>query len=400
MREWPARRLIGLEEKAAVDALFDQAIADGEAFGYGGPSEDTFCKEFAEFLGGGYADAVNAGTTAVYVALRSLNLEPFTEVIVPPISDPGGIMPVPLLNLIPVVADCAPGRYNIGPEQIEAVISPYTSAILVAHIAGEPADMEGIMAVAKKHNLPVVEDCAQAHGAKLNGKLVGTFGSVGAFSTMFGKHICTGGQGGVVFTKDEEHYQFVRRCSDRGKPFFMPAGSTNCFATLNFNSDDLACTIGSVQLKRLPGMVESRRRSAAAIFAGLDKLKSVSRPDEPAGAECSYWFLRLKFNKDAVGCDKATFVNTLADEGFPVAPDYNSMPYRQEWFTKRNVLGTSGYPWASPLYKGDPNREFPCPNAVKAIEDHLFVYFHENWTDEDVQALLEGFARMEAKHSI
>jgi dTDP-4-amino-4,6-dideoxygalactose transaminase len=207
---FPARGHFGIEEKRAVDALFDAAIETGNAIGYGGIEEDAYCREFAEILGGGFADAVNSGTTSVYVALRSLDLEPFTEVVVSPITDPGGMMPIVMLNCIPVPADTAPGSFNIGPEQVEAAITPLTSAILVAHIAGEPADIEGIMAVAKRHGIPVVEDCSQSHYAKINGRQVGTFGDVAAFSTMFGKHHCTGGQGGMVFTKSEKIYQRVR----------------------------------------------------------------------------------------------------------------------------------------------------------------------------------------------
>ena len=96
---------------------------------------------------------------------------------------------------------------NTGPEQVEAAITERTSAIVVAHIGGEPMDIEGIMAVARKHNLPVVEDCSQSHAARVNGKYVGTFGDVSAFSIMFGKHFCSGGQGGMVFTKDPGTFQ-------------------------------------------------------------------------------------------------------------------------------------------------------------------------------------------------
>ena len=113
---FPNRGLLGREEKTVLDALFDKAIASGEAIGYNGPDEEALGKEFVRFMGGGYHDAVNSGTTAVYVALRALALEPFTEIVVGPITDPGGMMPVPLFNCIPVVPDAAPGCYNTGPE--------------------------------------------------------------------------------------------------------------------------------------------------------------------------------------------------------------------------------------------------------------------------------------------
>ena len=261
---WPGRGVLGQEEKAAVDALFDAAIASGGAFGYNGPTEQAYCEEFAEFMGGGYADAVNSGSSAIYVALRALDLEPFTEVIVSPITDCGGMMPIALINCIPVIADAAPGCYNTGPEQIEELVSPLTSAIVVAHIGGEPADIEAIMEIARKNSIPVVEDCAQAPGARMNGKLLGTFGDIAAFSTMYGKHFITGGQGGIVYTKSEELYKKARQASDRGKPFGLPGGATNCVASLNLNLNDLAAAIGRVQIKRLPETVQ--RRKDGSVF--------------------------------------------------------------------------------------------------------------------------------------
>ena len=144
---FPSRDLFGAEEKQAVIDLFNESIESGEAFGYNGPEEQAYCEAFADFMGGGCADAVNSGTSAVYVALRALDIEPLSEVIVSPITDPGGQMPVALAGHVPVVADSAPGTYNTGPEQIEACITPRTSAICVGHILGEPLDMEGITAV-------------------------------------------------------------------------------------------------------------------------------------------------------------------------------------------------------------------------------------------------------------
>jgi len=393
-KPWPPRRLLGKEEKKAVDALLDRAIASGNAFCYNGPEEDAFCKEFAAFMGGGYADAVNSGTTAVYVALRALNLEPFTEVIAPPITDAGGIMPIALLNCIPVVADAAPGAFNPGPEQIEKMITPLTSAILVAHIMGEPADMNGIMKIAKKHRIPVVEDCAQSHAASINGKLVGAFGDVAAFSTMSGKHFCTGGQGGVVFTRDKSIYENARRISDRGKPFFMPGG-TNCVASLNFNLNDLSAVIGSVQLKKLPHNIECRRRIVKGLKAGLSGVKSFSFPQMVKGADPSYWFIRLQFNPEAVVCDKTAYCRALEAEGLSVISDYNHMPHTFDWFRNKHVFGASKLPWAAPLYKGNPDRQFPCPNAVAAIKDHFLLAAYESWGKREVNDLIRIFKKLD-----
>ncbi|MFH2068296.1 MAG: DegT/DnrJ/EryC1/StrS family aminotransferase [Candidatus Omnitrophota bacterium] len=394
-KPFPERKLLGPEEKAAVNALFDAAIASGKAFGYNGPVEEAYCREFTEFMGGGYADAVNSGTTGVYVALRVLNPEPFTEIIVSPITDPGGIMPIVMLNCIPMVADTEPGSYNTGPKQVEELISPLTSAILVAHIGGEPADIKGIIAVAKKTTIPVIEDCSQAPGAKINGKLVGTFGNLAVFSTMFGKHYCTGGQGGVVYTKNEKLYWKARRVSDRGKPFGLPEGSTNCVASLNFNLNDLSAAIGRVQLKKLPGIVKKRRVLVAKINAGFKKLKAVSLPPKIPGAKPSYWFLRIQLNTGRLTCDADTFCDALNAEGIPGAGRYRHLPHTYAWYRNRRVFGSSGYPWTSPLYKGNPNRQFPCPNAFAATEAQFNIPVYESWGDKEAADIVTAFHKVE-----
>lgn len=392
---FPDRSLLGTEEKEAVMALFDEAIATGSAFGYMGPQEQAYCTEFAEYMGGGYADAVNSGTSAVYVALRALDLEPFTEVVVSPITDPGGMMPIPLLNCIPVVADAAPGKYNTDAEQIERVITPLTSAIVVAHIGGEPLDMDAIIAVAKKYNIPVVEDCAQAHGAKINGQLVGTFGDIAAFSTMFGKHHCTGGQGGMVYTKDESLYWRARQASDRGKPFGLPEGSTNVIASHNLNLNDLAATIGREQLKKLPRIVDRRRAVVAELTKHFKDLKSLIIPSQEEGAEASYWWWRLEVNLSKLTCDKDTYCRALLAEGIPLNPSYRAMPHLMDWFKNKSVFGTSGYPWTAPEYKGDANREFPCPNAIAATDVQFNLNIHESWGQQEIDDTVTAFKKVE-----
>jgi perosamine synthetase len=393
---FPARGSVGWEEKAAVDAVFDQAIHSGNSPGYNGEEEEAYCREFSAYMGGGFADAVNSGTSAVYVALKALDLEPFTEVIVGAMTDPGGMMPVPLLNLIPMIADTCPGSFNTGPEQVQELINPRTSAILIPHIAGEPADMEGILQVANRYGLPVIEDCAQAHGARLKGRMLGTFGRVAAFSTMFGKHHSTGGQGGLVFTRNEALYHSIRRASDRGKPFFLPPGATNTMASLNFNLNDLSAAIGRVQLRKLPECISRRQTIAAKLAEELESLQAISMPELLPGAEASYWFLRIRFHAERAACDKETYCQALLAEGLPVEPSYRAaLPHLMDWFTQRRVFGSSGYPWASPAYTGDPQRQFPCPNANAAVDGHFNLRFHENWTQADIEDAKSIFKKVD-----
>jgi dTDP-4-amino-4,6-dideoxygalactose transaminase len=382
-------------------ALFDRAIATGEVFDYDGAEEQAYCREFADFFGGGYADAVSSGTAAIYVALRALEIEAFTEVIVPPVTDPGGVMPVPLINCIPVPADSAPGSLNAGPDQIEARVTERTSAIIVAHIAGLPVEMDPVMEIARAKGIPVIEDCAQAHGAKYKGRYVGTIGSVGAFSTMSGKHHATGGQGGVVFTKDERLYWRARQCSDRGKPFGSmdwktPASNVTC--SLNLNLNDLSACIGRVQLRKLPSIVAGRRRFALALAEACKSLQSVSVVTGLPDAESAFWFLFFKLDLKKLAVDKDAFVEALAAEGLPVAANYLHVFTMAPWYKKRAVFGHSGYPWASPLYKGDPNCDYPVPNTLAAHRAIFRMAMHENLGEREIQDTVTALRKVEAAY--
>ena len=396
----PPRGHIGTEEKEAVIAYLDRVIASGTLGAYQGEEEEAYCAQFAEYLGGGYADAVSSGSTAIYVALKALQLEAFSEVIIGPFTDPGGMMPIPLQNMVPMIADSAPGSYNTGPEQIEELISARTSAVIVPHIAGEPADMGGIMEVARRHGIPVIEDCAQAHGTRFRGQLAGSYGDISAFSTMSGKHHSSGGQGGMVFTRDQALYQSVRRMADRGKPHFLPEGATNIEATLNFNQTDVAAVVGQVQLRKLPEMVERRRAIVGQLIEGMADLEMIALPQGGRDFESSYWFLPVAFYPERAACDKETFCESLRAEGLPVTDDYRSgMPHRQTWYMERRVFGSSGYPWASPLYKGDPNREFPCPNAQAMLKSHFTMSLHENWGTREIDDVIAIFHKVAAAYT-
>lgn len=392
--EWNSRHHFGQEEKDAVNAIFDKSIETGDASGYNGEEEEKYCEAFATYMGGGYADAVNSGTTAVFVALKALDLEPFSEVIVGAITDPGGMMPIVMANCIPMVADTTPGKFNAGSEQIEALITPRTKAIIIAHISGESSDIDKIMELAKKHNLYVIEDCAQAHGGKYQGKMLGSFGDVAAFSTMFGKHHCTGGQGGVVFTKSKDMYERVRRASDRGKPFGLQ-GATNCVASLNFNLSDIAGAIGQEQLKKLPSIVEKRRKIIEQLTSKFSELQSVIIPEQLPGVESAYWWWGLKLDESKLTCSKEEFCESIKAEGFHVMTSYQSMPHLMDWYKNKKAFGSKGFPWTSPQYEGDANQEFPCPNALKTIKEHFVILMNENWSTEEVNDIFNIIKKVE-----
>ena len=395
---WPVRKLFMEREKAAVMKLFDRAMTEGShILGYNGEQEQNYCKEFARYMGGGYADGVNSGTSALYVALRSLEIEPFSEVIVPPTTDPGGVMPVPLINCIPVQADSAPGFYNAGAEQIAACLTRRTRAIIVAHITGFPVDMDPVMKLARARGIPVIEDCAQAHGGMYKGRMLGSIGDVAAFSTMFGKHHATAGQGGIVFTKNEAHYWRIRRFADRGKPFGLEGPHTNVVASLNFNMDELHAAIGRVQLKRLPGMLAIRRKIAARIGKGLmEKTRTVRLAAPPAHSKSAYWFLFMRIQPERLTISKSDFVKAVVAEGVPMGERYWCVPSTQEWFRNRAVYGKSGLPWTSERYKGSYGGSFDLTNVTAADACHVAVTgFHEGCTSREADDIVDAVSKVE-----
>ena len=388
------RHNFGAEERAAVISLMDDAISSGNMFGYQGKHEEAFCKDFAQFLGGGFADGVNSGTNAVYIAIKALQLPPFSEVIVGCMTDPGGIMPIVLNNCIPIVADLLPGSFNTGAAMIEPLINERTKAIVIAHISGEPANMPEIMALAKKYNLKVVEDCAQSHMAKINGQNVGTFGDASAFSLMFGKHMCVGGQGGAVFTKSEEIYWNIRRSADRGKAFNLPTGSTNVIPAINCNMDEMHAVIGIVQLKKLPEIVARRKTLVNLLISkGMNKLKIVKIPALPIWADHCYWWWRLKIDMAALKCTRDEFCAALIAEGLQINPSYRgALPATMTWFQDR----PKKFPWNAPQYKGNANQEFPCPNAEKNVEEHFILPLFESWGELEADAILKAIKKVES----
>jgi dTDP-4-amino-4,6-dideoxygalactose transaminase len=372
--------------------VLDKEIRSGSAVIYGGVEERAYCKEFAEFLGGGYADAVNSGTNAIYVALRALDLEPGSEVIVPPITDPGGTMPVALMGCIPVPADSMPYSLNTSVEQIRAVITDKTSAILVTHIAGHPVDMDPILALAKERGIPVVEDCAQSHSSTYKGRKVGTLGAISAFSTMFGKQHCTGGQGGLIYTRDSLLFARVRQIADRGKPWGAIDVSSNVVASLNLNQDEISCAIGRVQLAKLPLGTAKRRAFATVVKLGLKDVTGISLVGDPPSSESSYWFLMLLIDPNLIRATSAQLADALYAEGIGgVSGGYPFYPTDQPWHVGSNVFGAAGYPWS--LQNRAPISA-ELPNAHEANRCMLRIEVHENLGPQEGNDLVRAIRKL------
>lgn len=291
-------------------------------------------------------------------------------------------MPVTILNHTPVPADTEEDYFCINAETIAAKITRKTKAIIVAHIGGRPADMESIMALANKHNIPVIEDCAQNHGGTINGKRVGTFGTISTFSLMYQKQHASGGQGGIVYTQDQELHDKIRRYADRGKPYGLEHQTGRVCPSLNFNMDELHACIGRVQLRKLPSLV-AKTKELAHAFADMCKqrLQHIQVATDPAWGDNTYWLLFLKIESSAFRISVGQIIKELAHEGFEDCWLYDNVPMRM--------------PWAVKLYG-------PCeelPNCTEVINSNICFGLNEQFTLQELEGAVSVLEQIEREYA-
>jgi len=306
------------------------------------------------------------------------------------------VAPILWMNCIPVFADVEPGTYNMSAKGVEARITDKTSAIIVGHIGGDPADIEGIMKVAKKRRIPVIEDCSQSHGASIKGKKIGTFGDLGVWSLMSGKHHTAGGQGGMVLTNNEDLYWNAKRFADRGKPFNSAEGS-NLFLGINYRMTSLEATVGMVQLAKLAGFVENRRKVAERVREGIKDLKTISFAKEVPGALSSRWFLIFRLDESRMNGVMQDVLDALKAEQVPGGIKYNNLIYEQKWIKERIAYGSTQLPWSAPQYGREISYEGSCPEARKAIDTHFVVIPSEDWGVEESDRLVKILRGIESR---
>lgn len=242
-----------------------------------GPNVQALEKEIAEYVGAGYAVALNSGTDALHLALRALDIGAGDEVITTPFTFVATTEAIGIVGATPVFVDIDPSTFNMDPDLIEAAITPRTKAILPVHLYGHPAPMAHIMAIAKKHGLAVVEDCAQAIGASIDGKRVGSFGDAGAFSFFPSKNLGAYGDGGMVTTNRKEladRMRSLRAHGGRIKYHHEELG-------VNSRLDEVQAAILRVKLPHLDSWIERRRANASWYGANLGEFADL--PLETAG---------------------------------------------------------------------------------------------------------------------
>ena len=239
-----------------------------------GEEVENFEREFAVFVGAKYAVGVGSGTDALYLALRALGIKNGDEVITTTFTFVATTEAITLVGAKPVLVDIDDRTYNINPDAIESAITPRTRAILVVHLYGQPANMDAIVDIARKHNLYIIEDCAQAHAAMIKNIHVGNFSDVGCFSFYPGKNLGAYGDAGAVVTNNEDLYKKVKMLRNHGRE----SKYIHEFEGVNSRMDAIQAAVLSVKLKHLEEWTRKRIENAKRYNELLSGINEVVVP--------------------------------------------------------------------------------------------------------------------------
>ena len=336
-----------------------------------------FEKEFANFADSKYAVALGNGTLALDIALKAMKVGAGDEVITTPRTFLASASSIVTAGAKPVFADVDLNSQIITAQSIESVLTEKTKAVIVVHLAGMPAEMDEIMALSAKHGFYVIEDCAQAHGAKYKGKSVGSIGHAGAWSFCQDKIMSTGGEGGMVTTNDETLWKTMWSYKDHGKSWDAiynrehPPGFRwlhESFGT-NWRMTEMQAAIGRIQLTRMRLWTESRQDYAKQLddaASTFDLLRLVAVPDYSEHAEYKhYMFIKPELLAD--GWDRDRIVNEIVAAGVPCFQGSCSEVYLEKAFDNTQ--------WRP---------EKRLPNAVELGETSLMFLVHPTLTQAEI----------------
>jgi dTDP-4-amino-4,6-dideoxygalactose transaminase len=353
MTSWP------VFDDEQVEAV-SRVLRSGRVNAWTGPEVGAFEAAFADLVGSKHAIAMANGTVTLDTALRMLNLQAGDEVIVTPRSFVASASCIMMAGGIPVFADVDRDSQNITPDTIAPLIGPRTRGILAVHHAGWPCEMEAMLDLAQAHGLWVIEDCAQAHGAEIDGRHVGGFGIFGSFSFCQDKIMTTGGEGGMLVTNDDTLFAQAWSYKDHGKNrgrVHAPAEAPG-FRWLhdgppgtNLRMTGMQAALGLVQIARLPEWRRIRRRNALLLAEALAE-SPVFRVPLP-GADITHAFYRLyafvRPEALADGWSRDRILDEIRAAGFPALSGSCPEIYRERVFTDQGIGPSAPLPVAQEL---------------------------------------------------
>jgi len=349
-----------------------------------------FEKEFAAFAGAGHAVALANGTVALDLALKALGIGPGDEVVVTPRSFIASVSSVVNAGAMPVFADVDRDTGNITAETISRVLTQKTRAIICVHLAGWPCEMDGIIELAEAHDLHVIEDCAQAHGARYRGKSVGSIGHIGAWSFCQDKIMTTGGEGGMVTTNDRALWSSMWSYKDHGKSWEAvyerehPPGFRwlhESFGT-NWRLTEMQSAIGRIQLALMPEWHAKRLQNASAIREIARVLPGLRAPDIPEYIEHAAYkcYLYVEPEQLKSGWNRNRIMDAINQAGVPCYSGSCSEVYLEKAFDHTG--------WR-------PEERLPV--ARELGETSLMFLVHPTLTDREINLTCEVLAEVMKK---
>jgi len=388
-------------------------LRSGKVNYWTGPVGMQFEEAWAKYIGAKMAISCTNGTAALHIALAALDIGPGDEVIVPSYSFIASSFSVVQAGAIPVFADVT-DDHTLDPNCIEPLITERTKAIIVVHLYGGVADMGPILAIAKKHNLKVIEDCAQCFGGEFNGVKCGVLGDVGCFSFCQSKHFTTGGEGGMVVTNDENVGWECRSFRDHG---YDVRTRMNMLALeeklpyihnrvgFNYRMTEMQSLIGLNELKRFESWnLPTRRKYAAMYDAALTGVKGIKKlPTNTTERKNSYWWYPIHLDTSVLDCKAADIVKELSAKKIPCYGIQWPEAYEERAYREHNGFGSAKFPFESACYTDPKSVDYKsvlCPKAKSLRDETLSLFLHPNWKPEHIQLCVETFKEVLAAHVI
>ena len=389
------------EEDAVVEVIKSGALSTFSASldddFYGGKNIRAFEREFADFFGAKDAIAVNSATAGLHCALAACGVGPGKEVITTPYTFTATATSVIMHNAIPVFADVDPISFCLDPEAVEKAVTPYTVALLPVHLYGHPAPMDELIVIAKEHNLKIVEDCAQAIGAKYKGKSVGLIGDIGVFSFQETKNMPVG-EGGMIITNNDELADRCRMIRNHGEHLLdgKPRDYITSIVGWNYRMNELEAAVGRVQLKKFSFLQEQRKELFEYVREKLRPLPGITPPQYVGDIEHGYHIFGMKYNANEIGVHRNIFVKAVQAEGISLFPGYRRILYLNPLFQNKIAYGNEGCPFNCSHYKGNVTyEEGICPVAEDLMKNTGMVMFDirppagEKEMDQITEALIK-----------
>ena len=318
-----AKPNLGEEERRAVIEVLDSG-----RFAQGAKVAE-FEKRFAEYVGRGHGIAVSNGTAALHIALLAHGIGKGQEVVVPPLTFFASASTVILCGGKPTFADIDRNLYNMEPTHLKSAVTKRTRAVMPVHLYGQTAEMDPINETAEAHDLVVLEDACQAHGAEYHGKKAGALGDTACFSFYPTKNMMTG-EGGIIVTDDPQVAETCRLLRSHGER----AKYDHVLVGFNYRTTEVAAAIGLVQLRKLDGFVRRRRENAARLTKGISQIEGLSPPVEGNWMLHSYYQYIVRV-EDSFPLSRDTIVERLNSDGVGCRPSYPSVLYAQKAFRRR-----------------------------------------------------------------